>query len=355
VNEDTSQAVKMLWSAGADRRRFSDYHGTILGEWTPSELLRLHEVDERLCMVCTKPEAAIVYAVQMGWPVFPVDPRTGVPALLSAHGDDDPAKRTCRGECGYEGHGVDDATTSVRQILSWWERDPDFSIGIPTGHPGTFDALRFGAAYSMCKAELPAVDHGVGPTIETEVGFDLLYRRSGLGSMRRITANVDFLGSGGFVVAPPSGIVRWYAPHNLPLREVPEPLEALLERVGGRRGEGTALAQRRVYEPDLIPDLAVSTRAVPTMDRARGLIAEVEKHPAGSRNDFLNKAAFRVGTWIALKMLSPEQGRECVRALHKAGLKCGLGEREVKATVKSGIRAGVARRGLPARSTGAVK
>jgi hypothetical protein len=61
-------------------------------------------------------EHALAYA-ELGWPVFPLAPRTKVPAIAKRDG----------------GRGVHDATIDLDRIQAWWERWPDANIGLAAG------------------------------------------------------------------------------------------------------------------------------------------------------------------------------------------------------------------------------
>ena len=56
--------------------------------------------------------AALLYA-SIGWPVFPMLPRSKAPATT---------------------HGFKDATTDEKQIRKWWSKNPNYNIGIATGN-----------------------------------------------------------------------------------------------------------------------------------------------------------------------------------------------------------------------------
>jgi hypothetical protein len=56
--------------------------------------------------------AALAYALELDWPVFPVKPRGKEPLTK---------------------HGYKDATVDEAQIRAWWKQWPDANIGIPTG------------------------------------------------------------------------------------------------------------------------------------------------------------------------------------------------------------------------------
>jgi hypothetical protein len=59
-------------------------------------------------------DRALAYA-RRGWPVFPCQPGSKVPATR---------------------HGFHDASTDWRQIERWWSRQPDANVAIATGAPG---------------------------------------------------------------------------------------------------------------------------------------------------------------------------------------------------------------------------
>ena len=79
-------------------------------------------------------DAALYYARDLKWPVFPVARRGKLPLIPRAHGRDEPP---CRGECGRDGHGLHDATTNPGRVTAWWERWSDANIGLRTAWRST--------------------------------------------------------------------------------------------------------------------------------------------------------------------------------------------------------------------------
>lgn len=61
-------------------------------------------------------DAALHY-VGMGWPVFPLAPRSTLPLIPARNG----------------GKGLHDATTDLTVIFTWWEANPTANIGLRTG------------------------------------------------------------------------------------------------------------------------------------------------------------------------------------------------------------------------------
>lgn len=134
-------------------------------------------------------EAAHRYA-EAGWPVFP------------AHGKI-PATE----------HGFHDATTSHRQIDSWWGRSPGRNVSIATGAPGpdVLDVDRHGG-----KSGFPALRQlktaGLVGQPQAMVrtpgsGAHLYYAGTEHQHNGHIeAARIDFRSNGGYVVAPPSRV-----------------------------------------------------------------------------------------------------------------------------------------------------
>jgi Bifunctional DNA primase/polymerase, N-terminal len=156
-----------------------------------------------------KLRAALAYAAS-GWPVFPCRPDAKVPVIPAAHPADDPARLTCRGECGRQGHGFHDATTDPAVIRSWWARWPDANPAIATGTPGPDvldvdvkpDGNGFAALNQLKRAGMLG---GAAALIRTRSGGLHVYftgTAQGCHALRR--HHLDFKATGGYVLAPPS-------------------------------------------------------------------------------------------------------------------------------------------------------
>lgn len=138
--------------------------------------------------------AALAYA-QWGWPVFPLAPRSKIPAISKAKG----------------GNGVKDANTDPGRIDRWWSKHPDHNIGLATGF--MFDVLdidpRHGGAteyVEMVNDEaLHVVCHGISTTAAG--GMHLLIepvrKRGNLTDFEDMNG-IDLRQIGGYIVAPPS-------------------------------------------------------------------------------------------------------------------------------------------------------
>ncbi len=155
--------------------------------------------------------AALGYAAR-GWPVFPCSPGSKEPAIPSAHPEGDPARGICTGECGRDGHGFHDATTSPDHIRAWWRARPGRNVAIATGAPGPdvldvdvkADVNGFAALGKLQRAGLLT---GAGLLVRTPSGGLHLYFAGTSQECGRLPEHgLDFKARGGYVLAPPSVI-----------------------------------------------------------------------------------------------------------------------------------------------------
>ena len=172
--------------------------------------------------------AAIGYATRYGLAVFPLSPGGKQPLYRSPHPKKQKKDRTppCRGRsdgCELDGHGVLDATTDPETIDRWWGRTPRANIAIATGNTGV-DVIDFdikqredGTCQNgrLAHRLLTGTDYGLEDLLAryhlaartASGGLHLYYpadpdRHQGNGA--NPTWGVDFRGTGGYVVAPPS-------------------------------------------------------------------------------------------------------------------------------------------------------
>lgn len=126
-------------------------------------------------------EAAVIYA-QWGFPVFPLKPRTKVPATK---------------------HGFQDATTDVDRIKAYWAANPEANIGLATGH--TFDVIDVDLPDGPPQWEAMKGRPDLHGQVSTASGGLHAYiLPTGKGNGARICPGVDYRGLGGYVVSPPS-------------------------------------------------------------------------------------------------------------------------------------------------------
>jgi Bifunctional DNA primase/polymerase, N-terminal len=255
-------------------------------------------------------DEAIRYA-KAGIPIFPLAPRSKLPLIPKSRG----------------GNGLYDATTDVDQVLEWWINNPDANIGARTGIK--FDVVDMDGpdAVAAIHAEQSGRERLAGPVVQTARGWHVLVEPTGLGNRAGVLPGVDYRGSGGYVVAPPSvhesgHVYRWV--RSAPLGPAPSWLVELLapERPAVRPAEP-------LKGPKAAYGRAALRRATERLGRA------VE----GTRNHQLNRESFGIGQLVADGCLDEQTA---VTALVDAGLALGLGHREVVRTVESGMSAGMA-------------
>jgi hypothetical protein len=259
--------------------------------------------------------AALDYAAK-NWPVLACQPRGKRPLL---------------------DHGLHDATTDPERIADWWARWPAANVGLRTGD--AFDALdvdgpagEAALAGVMPASEAPTVD---GPTVTTGHGWHVYVTATGLGNRAGVIPHVDWRGAGGYVIAPPSihpggTRYRWeWSDHpdfgpNGPIRPAPDWLLDLLRP----RQPSSAAA---IATP-LTPRNSYGRRAL------EGELGRLAVSSVGQRNTDLHRAAVRLGQLVSAGQVD---AGETVDALLAVGLRLGLSEPEVVATVRSGMRFGM--------------
>jgi hypothetical protein len=126
---------------------------------------------------------AAAYASSLGWPVFPLRPGDKVPLTRN---------------------GFKDASTDLDQILNWWRAHPEANIGLPTGI--AFDVLDIDGDVGVAVLDLRLGEryHHKGPLSSTGKGWHLLFAATGKPSGTGLLEKVDYRGTGGYIVAPPS-------------------------------------------------------------------------------------------------------------------------------------------------------
>lgn len=156
--------------------------------------------------------AALWYAAQ-GIAVFPLRPRAKLPLLRNPHPRNSRERVECRGECGQQGHGLYDATTSADIVAAWWRQHPGANIGIPTGGrwdvidvdgPQGFQSLAKLEADGKLPARVAQSRTPGNPSDGRPGGIHYWITATGDGNRAGIMPGLDYRGAGGYVVAPPS-------------------------------------------------------------------------------------------------------------------------------------------------------
>lgn len=137
-------------------------------------------------------DAALAYAAR-GWPVFPCAPGSKVPAIAGSR-------------------GVLDATTDPSQIRAWWASMPTANIGIATGAPGPdvldVDVKPDGDGWpALARIAAAGLTSLAGDLTQTPGGGLHAYFTGTAQRNGRIPGqHLDFRGTGGYVLAPPSAV-----------------------------------------------------------------------------------------------------------------------------------------------------
>ena len=71
---------------------------------------------------------------ERGIRVFPIGRNSKLPAIPNPHPKDSEERKSCKGECGLEGHGFKDATTDHGKIDAWANRFKGCNFGVATGN-----------------------------------------------------------------------------------------------------------------------------------------------------------------------------------------------------------------------------
>ncbi|WP_285686341.1 bifunctional DNA primase/polymerase [Actinoplanes sp. NBRC 103695] len=230
-------------------------------------------------------------------------------------------------------HGLRDASTDPRRIEMWWDRWPTANLGLVTGvvmDVADVDSVTgWHALRHLFGGAIPA-----GPEVRTGGGgWHFWFRPLGYGNRVRLLPGLDWRGAGGYVIAPPSRHASGsaYSWVRRPGGVLPDASDTLRELVRGP-----------AYEP---PGGAIGH---PERYAEAALTASVERvanAPAGTRNDTLNRAAFRLGRLVGGGLLRSADVR---RELETAAWRCGLGRAETRATIHSGLTAGMRSPAIPA-------
>jgi RecA-family ATPase len=245
-------------------------------------------------------DVALSYQAQ-NWPVFPcrhrdeeiIDPQTGEIEIL--------ATKTPLTSNGFRG-----ATLNERIAREYWRRNPSAMVGVPTGAPIGAWVLDIDPKHGGDEtlAALEAIHGALPATLTAETtsgGRHYFFRhRQGVRNRGALGSGVDVRGDGGYVIA--SGSVPEI---GLPYRWISEqePVEApdwLLELVLPRSYESTYTAAPSVSGK--INDRYVERAVQSELD-------DLALEPMGNRNNRLNDAAFRLGTFVGAGALAESEAR----------------------------------------------
>lgn len=249
----------------------------------------------------------------------------GVPVLPCAPGGKSPLTH----------EGFHEATTSLRRIRSWWRWMPAANIGVPTGKVSgvevvDVDRKAAGSGFpAFERARRAGLVDGWLALVRTPSGGMHTYYPADPDrpqpSWEAAKAHVDFRGTGGYVIVPPSVV------------EVADDLRAPYALMGGRQAEVSpvdAAALRNLIAPR--PQPVPYRQGVSTPADAQRLASWVAARGEGERNRGL--------FWAACRMAEAGASPEATHGtLGPAAEHAGLPPHEVAVTIRSAYRATYAR------------
>jgi hypothetical protein len=266
-------------------------------------------------------DAALTYASR-GWPVFPCHHPQGGGCSCGQADCSSPAKHPATPR------GLHNATTDPSRIERWWRQRPLANVAIRTGAPGRLVVVDVDLPHGP--QSLAAL---LGPrpgTVRTgSGGVHHYFDNRGLvlrNSAGRLGLGLDVRADGGYVIAPPSrhinGAPYTWTASTLQLSLLPAAIAHRLRRT-----------PERVVQPRPNRDMREWAKAV-----LEEQVHDVRHAPEGTRNNTLNRAAFRLGRLAARGDIDPGLATTELEAAAQAA---GLPAREASRTTASGLHAGL--------------
>lgn len=251
-------------------------------------------------------------------------------------------------------HGFKDASKDPDRISEWWSWDSP-NVGIATGAVsgvGILDVDGKKGADELAKLE---AEHGPLPrTPVARTGRDEFSRHvyfkdredAPFPSKTAIRPGLDLRGDGGYVVAPPSlhASGRRYewdvSPEEAPFAHAPDWLISLIKKPK----QSTGSADLPKLAPANSPAEWSSSYVRAAVD---GVVNDMRSAGEGTRNDTLNKCAFRLAS---LRAGGADVTDSAVAALAEAARAAGLEDAEIERTIRSGAQAGAQEPAVPDKS-----
>ncbi|MCL1907242.1 MAG: bifunctional DNA primase/polymerase [Propionibacteriaceae bacterium] len=247
--------------------------------------------------------------------------RSGLPVFPCLPGRKTPLTR----------HGFLDATASLRQVESWWGRWPDANLGLPTGPMSGVDVIDIdvrptGDGYAVFdRVERQIGADGWAARVTTPSGGTHLYYPADPGRPQSSwacgSAHVDFRGTGGYIIVPPSAVQIGGQPGSY--------------RLTGTQADPRPVDAKRLRDA-LDPVQASRRLAGQIIRRSSGtdtsrLASWVAGRPEGERNQGL--------FWAACRLAETGHDRDTtLSVLAAAAQDAGLLDREICTTVTSAYR-----------------
>ncbi|GAT74073.1 DNA primase/polymerase-like protein [Microbacterium sp. HM58-2] len=263
----------------------------------------LIQTDQRaLSLAATARELA-----RAGIPVFPVAPGEKRPLAF---------------------RGFLDATTDLRIVERWWRRHPSANLAIPTGAASgvvvvDVDVRHVDGRSAFRRAQANGLASGWLLLVTTPSGGTHAYFPATPGLAQPCwqapRAGIDFRGDGGYILVPPSSLLKDAEPRRYQVTSLGSGPAATID----------ASRLRDALDPRPVPR-ARAVAAVRSADAER-LATWVARRTEGERNHGLFWAACR----LAESGLPLEAATD---ALITAATAAGLAEREIMTTIRSAYR-----------------
>lgn len=225
--------------------------------------------------------------------------------------------------------GFYDASADPDQVAAWWGRFPTANIGIPTGtlvDVLDVDVHAAGTGFPILHTlQQQGLIGGWGQAVRSPSGGLHLYYPTDpahvLSSWSRGRAHVDFRGTGGYIIAPPSTVTtdRGHRGYEvIALGREPRPVDA------------DAIRDLLTPQPEYVARPAVDPSRMQNASMER--IAEwVAVLPEGNRNTGLFWAACRLAD-------AGFTEQDTTAVLEPAATHAGLESREIASTIRSAHR-----------------
>lgn len=239
------------------------------------------------------------------------------------------------------------ATTDPARIRRWWSR-LSYNIGIscgpsglvildldipghgvhaPAGAPASNSA---DALVGLCREQGQPLPFGTFTASTPSGGFHLYFSAPSVrvrNSAGKLAALIDVRAAGGYVIGPGSRVGA--RPYIITNPAPPAPLPPWITKLTESPGPQPAPTEGH---PGSAEDASAWAATA-----LRGEVSHVAGAPQCTRNDTLNRAAFRLGQLVGAHLLS---ARAVMHALEQAAVRAGLPEAEAQRTIGSGMAAG---------------
>ncbi|KAB2792954.1 AAA family ATPase [Brucella anthropi] len=273
-------------------------------------------------------DIALSYTAR-NWPVFPCR------AADEEFVDEDGLIEILATKTPLTSNGFRGATLNERIVRELWRRNPGAMIGVPTGAPIGAWVLdidpKHGGPDTLAALE---DEHGTLPatlTAETTSGGRHYFfkHKAGVRNRGALGAGIDVRGDGGYVIA--AGSVPAVGQPYRWLVDM-EPVEApdwLMELVLPRSYDSTTMYQAPSVS-GTINDRYVERAVQSELD-------DLAMEPMGNRNNRLNDAAFRMGTFVGADALSESEARALLQDVARGW---GRDYPRCCKTIDNGLKAG---------------